>query len=133
MAITHQRSQRARLMRSFIKEIEDSYVVLMHDFGSLISGFSIAHWRILMIVWERSGEISETEARNVISELPKLSSLNSQRQIVKDLSQAGMIMKALDTSDERRRILHITEKAAPEIEKYFDRIAKSISKYAPKI
>ena len=126
-------SERALLVRGFLAEVEGEFQLLVQGFGEIISSFSIAHWKILMAVWERSGEITQTEAKQIIAKLPKFQSDKARRELIKELASANMIVKTLDPNDERRVILSITDEALPKVERYMTRVGRSITDYADKL
>eukprot|EP01026_Neomeris_dumetosa_P054798 TRINITY_DN49444_c0_g1_i1.p1 TRINITY_DN49444_c0_g1~~TRINITY_DN49444_c0_g1_i1.p1 ORF type:complete len:135 (-),score=11.65 TRINITY_DN49444_c0_g1_i1:209-613(-) len=133
MAEIRSRPERAIVTREFLREIETAFEEMVKDFGEILSNFSLAHWKILMSVWRHSGEISQTEAKKLIKDFPKLQSDQSRRELIKQLAKSGMITKSVDPNDERRIVLSITDRAMPKIESYMTRVEASIKKYAPKL
>lgn len=126
-------SDRVMLVRGFLKVLEIEFENMVKDFGEILSNFNIAHWKILMSVWEHSGNITQTEAKKIISTLPKFQSDKTQRDLIKELSSAGMIIKTLDPKDERRVILSIANDALPKIERYIKGVERAILDYSNKL
>ena len=126
-------SERALLVRNFLRVLESEFELMVMEFGEIISSFNIAHWKILMGVWERSGEITQTEAKKLIQTIPRYQSDKARRDLIKELSSSGMILKSLHPVDERKVILSITEPALPKIERYLERVEHSIREYSKKL
>lgn len=126
-------SRRDLLVREFLRELETAFEAMVADFGGILSNFNLAHWKVLMSVWERSGKITQTEAKKIISSIPNFQSDNSQRSLVKELALSGMITKTLDPRDERRVILSVTDEALPKIERYMRRVENAIQAYSRKL
>lgn len=121
---------RHKVVREFMGEIEREFEKMVSGFGEILSTFNIAHWRVLMGVWERSGEISQTEAKKLIVNLPKYQSDKARRALIKELAVANLINKKIDKNDERRIILTLGSNVQPYIDIYFDGIIRLVDKYS---
>lgn len=122
-------SSNAIIAKQFLDELEVAFGEMLEGFGDLISSFNIAHWRVLMGVWEKDGKITQTEAKQAISTLPGFQSDKARRALVKQLSQAGLIVKTLDPNDERRVILSLTGRAIERIEAYLNTVLAKINDF----
>jgi DNA-binding MarR family transcriptional regulator len=120
-------------IRNLLKQLEADFRAMLDGFGALLGTFKAAHWRVLMAVWDSqaNGEpITQTQAKEKISDLPGFQSDKARRALIKELAQSNLISKAIDPSDERKILLSLTDDADRRVNKYLAAVGRNISAFS---
>ena len=113
--------------RNFIKEIESLFVELVDEF-EVIEGFDLAHWQVLMGLWDVGGKATQTETKRYINVQGYNSDLK-RRNVIKTLVRGDMLEKSIDKKDERKILVSLKSQASVKVERYLMSVAEKINEF----